>query len=124
MFAAIALAIALPWYVHKHSLIQGIGDQATASSSAYPNSPGPGPKEIAPPRLSIANLEWYLWNLDNVELGLPLLLLAAAGFVWTVAGLVRSRPRAGGGQDGRGRPHGHRASRVAAGRGAAGGAGR
>lgn len=34
-----------------------------------------------------------MWNLDNVELGLPLLLLAAAGFVWTVAGLVRSRPR-------------------------------
>jgi hypothetical protein len=103
VFAAIALAIALPWYVHEHSLIQGIGDQATASSSAYPNSPGPGPKEIAPPRLSIANLEWYMWNLDNVELGLPLLLLAAAGFVWTVAGLVRSRPRAGAGT-GRARP--------------------
>lgn len=97
VFAVIALAIALPWYVHEHSLIQGIGDQATASSSAYPNSPGPGPKEIAPPRLSSANLEWYLWNLDNVELGLALLLLAAAGFVWTVSGLVRSRPRASGG---------------------------
>jgi 4-amino-4-deoxy-L-arabinose transferase-like glycosyltransferase len=97
VFAVIALALAAPWYIHEHSLIQGIGDQATASSNAYPNSPGPGPKEIAPPRLSIANLEWYLWNLDNVELGLPLLALAAAGFVWTVASLVRSRPRAGGG---------------------------
>ena len=91
VFAAIALAIALPWYIHEHSLIQGIGDQATAPSSAYPNAPGPGPKEIAPPRLSSANLEWYLWNLDNVELGLPLLLLAAAGFVWTVAGFVPRR---------------------------------
>ncbi len=93
LFAAIALAIALPWYVHEHSLIQGIGTQATASSSAYPNREGNAPKDIAPPRLSSANLEWYMWNLDNVELGLPLLLLAAAGFVWTVAGLVRSRPR-------------------------------
>jgi 4-amino-4-deoxy-L-arabinose transferase-like glycosyltransferase len=94
VFAAIALAIALPWYVHEHSLIQGIGDQATASSSAYPSQEGPAPKDIAPPRLSSANLEWYMWNLDNFELGLPLLLIAAAGFIWTVAGLVRSRPRA------------------------------
>lgn len=103
LFAVIALAIALPWYVHEHSLIQGIGDQATASSSAYPNREGSAPKDIAPPRLSSANLEWYMWNLDNVELGLPLLLLAAAGFVWTVAGLVRSRPRTGD-ATGRARP--------------------
>ncbi len=93
VFAAVALIIALPWYVHEHKLIQGVGDQATAPSSAYSNQEGPAPKDIAPPRLSSANLEWYMWNLDNVELGLPLLLLAAAGFVWTVAGLVRSRPR-------------------------------
>ncbi len=95
VLAAIALAIALPWYVHEHALIQGIGNQATASSSAYPNSEGPAPKDIAPPRLSSANLEWYLWNLDNVELGLPLLLLAAAGFVWAVAGFVPRQARSG-----------------------------
>ena len=104
VFAAIALAIALPWYVHEHNLIQGIGDQATASSSAYPSQEGNAPKDIAPPRLSSANLEWYMWNLDNVELGLPLLLLAAAGFIWVVAGLVRSRPgRSRPGAHGRGR---------------------
>jgi 4-amino-4-deoxy-L-arabinose transferase-like glycosyltransferase len=94
VFAAIALALALPWYIHEHSLIQGIGNQATAPSSAYPNSAGPDPKDIAPPRLSSANLEWYMWNLDNVELGLPLLLIAAAGFIWTLAGFVRRRSRA------------------------------
>ncbi|MGA2163752.1 MAG: glycosyltransferase family 39 protein [Solirubrobacteraceae bacterium] len=93
VLAAIALALALPWYIHEHALIQGIGDQATASSSAYQSEAGPAPKDIAPPRLSSANLEWYLWNLDNVELGLPLLLLAAAGFVWTVAGFVPKRAR-------------------------------
>ncbi len=93
VFAAIALALALPWYIHEHALIQGIGDQATASSSAYQSAAGPAPKDIAPPRLSFANLEWYTWNLDNVELGLPLLLLAAAGFVWTVAGFVPRRVR-------------------------------
>jgi 4-amino-4-deoxy-L-arabinose transferase-like glycosyltransferase len=92
IFAAISLAIALPWYIHEHTLIQGLGDQATASSSAYPNPEGPGPKDIAPPRLSSANLEWYLWNLDNVQLGLPLLLFAAAGFIWAIVGFVRRRP--------------------------------
>ena len=96
VFAAIALALALPWYIHEHALIQGIGDQATASSSAYQSEAGPAPKDIAHPRLSSANLEWYLWNLDNVELGLPLLLLAAAGFVWTVAGFVPRRVRSSG----------------------------
>ncbi len=111
VFAAIALAIALPWYVHEHSLIQGIGTQATASSSAYQNQGGNAPKDIAPPRLSSANLEWYMWNLDNVELGLPLLLLAAAGFIWTVAGLVRSRPRQLAA--GRARPGAARTSSVA-----------
>jgi 4-amino-4-deoxy-L-arabinose transferase-like glycosyltransferase len=93
VFAAIALALALPWYIHEHALIQGIGDQATAASSAYQNAAGPAPKDIAPPRLSSANLEWYMWNLDNVELGLPLLLLAAAGFIWTVAGFMPRRVR-------------------------------
>jgi 4-amino-4-deoxy-L-arabinose transferase-like glycosyltransferase len=95
LFAAISLAIALPWYIHEHTLIQGLGDQATASSSAYPNREGPGPKDIAPPRLSSANLEWYLWNLDNVQLGLPLLLFAAGGFVWAIVGFVRRRPVSG-----------------------------
>jgi hypothetical protein len=94
LFAAIALALALPWYIHERALIQGIGTQATESSSAYGEAAGPAPKDIAPPRLSSANLEWYLWNLDNVELGLPLLLLAAAGFIWTVAGFVPRRVRA------------------------------
>jgi hypothetical protein len=94
LFAAIALALALPWYIHERALIQGIGTQATESSSAYGEAAGPAPKDIAPPRLSSTNLEWYLWNLDNVELGLPLLLLAAAGFIWTVAGFVPRRVRA------------------------------
>jgi hypothetical protein len=94
LFAAIALALALPWYIHEHALIQGIGTQATESSSAYGEAAGPAPKDIAPPRLSSTNLEWYLWNLDNVQLGLPLLLLAAAGFIWTVAGFVPRRVRA------------------------------
>jgi dolichyl-phosphate-mannose-protein mannosyltransferase len=101
VFAAIALALALPWYIHEHALIQGIGDQATASSSAYQGEAGPAPKDIAPPRLSSANLEWYLWNLDNVELGLPLLLIAAAGFIWTVGGFVPRRMRSSAAEEAR-----------------------
>ena len=112
VFAAIALALALPWYIHEHALIQGIGTQATAASSAYQSAAGPAPKDIAPPRLSSANLEWYMWNLDNVELGLPLLLLAAAGFIWTVAGFVPRRVRSSAAEEAR---PGARTSKVGSG---------
>jgi 4-amino-4-deoxy-L-arabinose transferase-like glycosyltransferase len=92
IFAVIALAIALPWYVHEHSQIEAIKTEATASSTAIPE-PGPeSPKGIAPPRLSAENLEWYLWNFINWQLWLPLFLFSAAGWLWTIAGFVRRRP--------------------------------
>jgi hypothetical protein len=99
LFAAVALAIALPWYISELSVIKGLGNEATAPSSAFPTHTGPAPNGIAPPRLSSANLEWYLWNLDNFQLGLPLLIFAAVGFLWTAASLVprRRRPRTTGG---------------------------
>jgi 4-amino-4-deoxy-L-arabinose transferase-like glycosyltransferase len=93
LFGAVALVIALPWYISELSVIKGIGNEATAPSSAFPTPAGPAPKGIAPPRLSSENLEWYLWNLDNHQLGLPLLIFAAVGFLWTAASLVPRRPR-------------------------------
>jgi hypothetical protein len=92
VFAVVALVIALPWYIREHAVIQGLGNEATASSSAFPNPAGPAPKGIAPPRLSSANLEWYFWNMVNVQLLVPLFVLAAAGWVWTMLGFLRRRP--------------------------------
>jgi hypothetical protein len=89
VFAVVALAIALPWYLHELSELQVINNEATASSSALAAHAISG---TAPPRLSPTNLEWYIWNLINAQLYLPLFLFAAIGWAWTLAGFVRHRP--------------------------------
>jgi hypothetical protein len=83
VFAVVALALALPWYVHEHSTINGIGTEAIQASGS--------PQGIAPPRWSLENFEWYFWNLINYELLLPLFLFAAVGWIWMVVGLIRRR---------------------------------
>jgi 4-amino-4-deoxy-L-arabinose transferase-like glycosyltransferase len=83
VFTIIALALALPWYIHEHSAINGIGTEAIQGSVS--------PRGIAPPRWSLENFEWYFWNLINHELLLPLFLFAAVGWTWMVIGLIRRR---------------------------------
>ena len=91
VFAAVALVIALPWYIHEYAQIRGIGTEATSSSSTYAERGVYSPHGIAPPRLSLANLEWYLWNLVNAQLYLPLFVFAAVGWVWAMVGFARRR---------------------------------
>ncbi len=49
VFAAIALAIALPWYIPRARLIQGIGDQATRLLERLPELARPRPQRNRPP---------------------------------------------------------------------------
>ncbi|HST55850.1 MAG TPA: glycosyltransferase family 39 protein [Solirubrobacteraceae bacterium] len=92
-FTAVVLVVALPWYIYDFSKVSVLRGEAFAASSA---TPGPGvPAGSAPPRTSIANLEWYFWSILNVELYLPLFLVAAVGWVWTLVGFVRRRPVSG-----------------------------
>ncbi|HEV3035016.1 MAG TPA: glycosyltransferase family 39 protein [Solirubrobacteraceae bacterium] len=88
VFAAVALAIALPWYLYELSAVHRLGSEAFGSSSSV-SAQDPG---IAPPRLSRANLEWYFWSLLNWQLYLPLFAFSAAGWIWTMAGFARRRP--------------------------------
>jgi 4-amino-4-deoxy-L-arabinose transferase-like glycosyltransferase len=92
LFAAIALLLALPWYIHEHKYIQEFGSEATDSARAFANLGSSSPTGVAPPRLSPANLEWYLWNFVNAQLYLPLFLFAAVGWLWTLAGFLRRHP--------------------------------
>ena len=92
IFAVIALALALPWYLHERAQLDAIKTEATAPSNKIPVPSAESPKGIAPPRLSEENLEWYLWNFLNWQLYLPLFLFAAVGWLWTLAGFVRLRP--------------------------------
>lgn len=89
IFAAVALVIALPWYLYELSTINALGGEALGSSSVFAGAgvfPG-----VAPPRLSTANLEWYFWSFVNWQLFLPLLAFSALGVIWTLHGFVRRR---------------------------------
>jgi Dolichyl-phosphate-mannose-protein mannosyltransferase len=92
IFAVIALAIALPWYIHEWAKILEIKTEATASSTSFAPPGAESPNGIAPPRLSLENLEWYFWNISNWQLYLPLFLFTVTGWLWTVVGSVRRRP--------------------------------
>jgi hypothetical protein len=85
VFAVVALAIALPWYIHYFSQLKEL-----ASSASVAAQPGTY-SGIAPPRFSGANLTWYFWNIVNNQLYLPLFAFALVGGAWTIVGLTRRR---------------------------------
>jgi hypothetical protein len=89
LFSIIALVIAGPWYVHQIPALRTLGHEAFASSGASVTQIGFA--GTAPPRLSMANLEWYFWSLVNWQLYIPLLAFATIGAAWTLAGFVRKR---------------------------------
>ncbi len=89
LFSAIALVIALPWYIDQWNQIQTIGNEASSTSSTFNQYRIP---DVAPPRLSPTNLEWYLWSMINSLLYLPLFLFAAVGWVWAVIRVIRRQP--------------------------------
>jgi hypothetical protein len=92
VFAAISLAIAVPWYIHEYARLLEIKAEATASSTAFAPPGSESPNGIAPPRFSRENLEWYLWNIVGWQLYLPMFLFTAVGWLWTLVGSIRRRP--------------------------------
>jgi 4-amino-4-deoxy-L-arabinose transferase-like glycosyltransferase len=85
VFTVVSLAITLPWYLRETSRVHALATQTlTRSSQAF--SP-----LVAPPRLSLFNLEWYFWSVVNWQLFLPLFAFSAIGLIWMVVGLVRRR---------------------------------
>ena len=85
LFAGLALAIALPWYLSKYTEVHDVGAQTISPGGA---SAGLG---IAPPRFSSENLEWYFWSMINSQLFAPLFVFAAIGWVWMTVGMARRR---------------------------------
>jgi hypothetical protein len=85
VFTVIVLALALPWYLHELKQVGRIKTQAISGSSPHLL------KDIAPPRWSLDNFEWYFWNIINAQILLPLFAFAAVGWVWTMVGFLRRR---------------------------------
>jgi hypothetical protein len=86
VFAAVALSIALPWYVNDFSQVHSLAQSVTSPRATEP------PNGISPPRFSGRNLMWYFWNIAKVQLYAPLFALAIVGGAWTIAGFLRRRP--------------------------------
>jgi hypothetical protein len=84
VFAVAFLIVAGPWYIGDFSQVQSIGS-GVATSTTGGNNP------LAPPRLSGANLQWYMWSFLELQIYLPLFLFALVGGVWTIVGFVRRR---------------------------------
>jgi 4-amino-4-deoxy-L-arabinose transferase-like glycosyltransferase len=85
-FALVTVAIALPWYAHELAQVQALGSSAVSEAS-NPEQPG----NIAPPRFSSYNLEWYFWNIINAQLYLPLFAFSVVGWLWAITALLRRR---------------------------------
>jgi 4-amino-4-deoxy-L-arabinose transferase-like glycosyltransferase len=84
VFAAVALVIALPWYLYELSTIHTLAREAFGPSRADLQG-------LAPPRLSRANLEWYFWSFVNLQFLIPLFAFFVVGLLWTLAGFARRR---------------------------------
>jgi Dolichyl-phosphate-mannose-protein mannosyltransferase len=85
LFAAVALAVGLPWYIEHAS---ELGEMFELASS------GPGtPAGNIPSTLSIDNLGWYFWSVLNSQLLLPLFALAVTGIAWLFVKVARERGR-------------------------------
>jgi 4-amino-4-deoxy-L-arabinose transferase-like glycosyltransferase len=84
VFAIVAFAIAMPWYIHNFSLVHGLAQVSLESRGVT--------QGIAPPQLSTANLLWYFWNIANFQIYVPLFAFSIIGGIWTIVGFARRRP--------------------------------
>jgi hypothetical protein len=81
-FCAGAGVVAGPWYVYQWPHIKA---EYTGIGQLYVNS------AQSPPRFTVRNFAWYLWNLVNQQEGLPLTLAFAIGTVTAIVRIVRGR---------------------------------
>ena len=73
VFAAVAIVIALPWYIRHWGQVQDL--RHIASQPGTDNSAGSG----LPHRYSAKNAGWFLWSGLNIQNFAPLLAFAAVG---------------------------------------------
>jgi hypothetical protein len=82
IFAAVALAVGLPWYVEHSSELKEMFELASSGGGTPPGN--------IPARYSTDNLLWYFWSVLNSQLLVPLFVLAVTGFFWTLVSVVRA----------------------------------
>jgi len=91
-FGLAAAVLAGPWYLLHLDELRGL--TAGAAAGTPPVTPAGDPAgNVYPPRWSAKNAGWYVWNLVNLQLLLPLALLFVGGTVAAVLRFARSRDR-------------------------------
>jgi 4-amino-4-deoxy-L-arabinose transferase-like glycosyltransferase len=81
--AAAAAIVGVPWYLDHLSQFATFLQVSTANPIVVPGD--------IPPTFSIASFAWYVWNILNSQLLVPLFALLLGGTIWTIATLVRHR---------------------------------
>jgi hypothetical protein len=74
-FAAVAALLGVPWYIGHFTALHTL----TAGATAAPSAATPSATGDYPARYSLTNAAWYLWNMVNHQLLVPLTLLFAVG---------------------------------------------
>jgi hypothetical protein len=82
--AAVALVIAVPWYLDHLAEFSTFTTDAGAHQGV--------PVGDVPPTLSLANFAWYFWNILNSQFLAPLFALILGGTIWLAGTLLRRRP--------------------------------
>ena len=89
MFILGGAGLTLPWYIYHFTQLHGLTSGATAGGNA-----GAGANVangITPPRWSQQNFGWYVWNMLNHQLLVPLALFLVVGVVLALWRFARHR---------------------------------
>jgi hypothetical protein len=93
MFILGGAGLTLPWYVYHYAELRGLtsGATATGAGAAAAGAGVNAPNGITPSRFTSSNFGWYVWNLLNHQLLVPLALFLLVGIVLAVSRFARNR---------------------------------
>ena len=93
MFILGGAGLTLPWYIYHYDELNGLttGATATGAAAAAAGAGVNAPNGITPSRFTSSNFGWYVWNLVNHQLLVPLALFLLVGIVLAAWRFARHR---------------------------------
>ena len=93
MFILGGAGLTLPWYIYHYAELNGltVGATATGAAAAAAGAGVNAPNGITPSRFTSSNIGWYVWNLVNHQLLVPLALFLLVGIALAAWRFARHR---------------------------------